>query len=129
MSGNNSGIISKKSPHSVQQSLDLFQQFLSAKGITVFARIDQQAAARQVGLDMPPTQLLIFGNPRAGTPVMNAVPLVALDLPLKLLAWSHDDSGCWLVYNDPAWLKERYALTDEMAQKFDFGPLVEKVIQ
>ena len=78
----NNGIISKKSPYDVKKSLDMFQQLLAAKGITVFARIDQQAEARKVGLDLPPTELLIFGNPLAGTPVMDSFPLSALDLPL-----------------------------------------------
>jgi len=126
--GINNGIISKKSPHDVRKSLDLFQQLLAAKGIVVFARIDQQAEAKKVGLDLPPTELIIFGNPLAGTPIMHSFPVAALDLPLKLLAWSHEGSDVWLVYNDPAYLGERYGLPDEMVKKLDFGPLVDKVI-
>jgi len=94
--GINNGIISKKSPHDVRKSLDLFQQLLAAKGIVVFARIDQQAEAKKVGLDLPPTELIIFGNPLAGTPIMHSFPVAALDLPLKLLAWSHEGLDVWL---------------------------------
>jgi uncharacterized protein (DUF302 family) len=124
----NNGIISKKSPHDVKKSLDLFQQLLAAKGIVIFGRIDQQAEARKVGLDLPPTELIIFGNPLAGTLIMDSFPMSALDLPLKLLAWSHEGSDVWLVYNDPAYLGERYGLPDEMVKKLDFGTLVDKVI-
>src|ERR1700761_1687484 len=100
------GVISRKSPYSVKESADKFVALLQAKGITLFARIDQQAEARKGGLDLPHTELLIFGNPLAGTPVMAAYPLAALDLPLKLVVWEEDKEGVWLVYNDPAYLRD-----------------------
>ena len=123
------GIIVKKGPHSVRDSLDRFEKLLAIKGIRIFARIDQQAEARKVDLDLAPTELLIFGNPLSGTAVMNTFPIAALDLPLKLLAWSTDDTGTWLAYNDPAWLRERYQLPDEMAKRLDFTPLVEQLLR
>jgi uncharacterized protein (DUF302 family) len=123
----NNGIITRQSKFSVKESLDRFAELLSAKGITVFARIDQQAEAQKVGLDLSPTELIIFGNPKSGTPLMIAAPLVALDLPLKLLAWSHSDASVWLTYNDPGYLRQRYVLSDELVRKIDFGPLVDQI--
>ena len=127
ISGN--GIIIVQSKYGVKESIDQFQQLLSAKGIAVFARIDQQAEAKKAGLDLSPTELLIFGNPHAGTPVMQAYPLAALDLPLKLLAWSHDDSTVWLTYNDATWLGKRHGLTKAMIQTLDFSPLLASLIK
>lgn len=123
----NNGVISKQSPYGVKESMDRFQDLLLAKGITVFARIDQQAEARKVGLDLSPTELIVFGNPKAGTPVMEAFPLAALDLPLKLLAW--ENAGTWLTYNDPAYLQSRYGLPEELVKKIDFGGLVDLVVE
>lgn len=124
MTPNDFGVLRLKSPYSVKDSVDKFEALLRAKGIVTFARIDQQEAARKVGLDMAPTELLVFGNPVAGTPVMKAFPLSALDLPLKLLAWEEAGVGVWLVYNDPAYLQHRYGLPAEMSAKLDAGPLV-----
>jgi uncharacterized protein (DUF302 family) len=120
------GIVRRKSPHTVKETLDRFQELLAVKGITVFARIDQQAEARKAGLDLRPTELLVFGNPKAGTPLMEAFPLSALDLPLKLLAWEEKDE-VWLAYNVPSYLVERYGLTEEMGKKIDFSSLVQLV--
>ena len=86
---------------------------LESKGMTVFAVIDQQAAARQVGLDLRATTLVLFGNPAGGTPVMEAAPLSALDLPLKVLVWDGGDQGCQVSYTDPAVLGARYGLPAE----------------
>ena len=80
------GIISRPSSHSVPETLDRVEAILKAKGIKVFARVDHSGEAAQAGLTMPPTQLLIFGNPKGGTPLMAAKPTVAIDLPLKALA-------------------------------------------
>ena len=124
MTPNDFGVLRLKSPFSVKDSVDKFEALLRTKGVTTFARIDQTEAARRVGLDLPPTELLIFGNPIAGTPVMTAFPLAGLDLPLKLLAWEESGVGVWLTYNDPAYLQHRYGLPEEMAKKLDVGPLV-----
>ena len=126
-SGN--GIIIVQSKYGVKESIDQFEKLLPAKGIVVFARIDQQAEAKKAGLDLSPTELLIFGNPRGGTPVMQAYPLAALDLPLKLLAWSHEDSTVWLTYNDAAWLGKRHGLTKDVIQTLDFSPLLASLIK
>lgn len=107
------GIISKASKYSVPETLDRVEAVLREKGIRVFARVDHSGEAEKVGLKMRPTQLLIFGNPKGGTPVMVAAPTAAIDLPLKALAWQDDDGKVWLSYNDPEYLKKRFGLTDE----------------
>jgi uncharacterized protein (DUF302 family) len=119
------GIISKESTYSVKESMDRLQKALEAKGIVVFARIDQQAEARKVGLDLSPIELIIFGNPKAGTPVMAALALAGLDLPLKILAWQDGDRRVWLSYNEPAYIRQRYSLSDVLVKNMDPGPLVE----
>ena len=107
------GIVSKASKLSVPETLDRLEAILRAKGITVFARIDHSGEAEKVGLKMPPTQVLIFGNPKGGTPMMLAAPTSAIDLPWKALAWQDADGGVWLSYNDPQYLKRRFGLSDD----------------
>jgi uncharacterized protein (DUF302 family) len=119
------GIINKESTYSVKESMDRLQKVLEEKGIIVFARIDQQAEARKAGLDLSPIELIIFGNPKAGTPVMAALPLAGLDLPLKILAWQDGDQRVWISYNEPAYIRERYTLSDVLVKNMDPGPLVE----
>jgi uncharacterized protein (DUF302 family) len=86
---------------------------IKAKGMTVFARIDHAAGATEAGLSLPPTELLIFGNAKAGTPLMQAVQTVGVDLPLKALVWQDASGGTWLSYNDPGWLAQRHGLGGE----------------
>ncbi len=105
-----SGAVTKASPRPVGDTVARLLELLEAKGMTVFAVIDQQAAARQVGLDLRPTTLVLFGNPAGGTPVMEAAPLSALDLPLKVLVWADGDEGCQVSYTDPAVLGARYGV-------------------
>jgi uncharacterized protein (DUF302 family) len=121
------GIISQPSPYSVTETLDRLAAILQEKGITIFARIDQQAEAEKVGLNLCPTQLLLFGNPQAGTPLMVAEPTIALDLPLKALAWSAADGKVWLSYNDPNYLKQRFSLSDDLVKNIAvITPLIER---
>ena len=123
------GIISQPSPYSVTETIDRLEAVLQAKSITIFARIDQQAEAEKVGLRLLPTQLLLFGNPKAGTPLMVAEPTIALDLPLKLLAWEAADSKVWLSYNDPNYLRQRFSLPDELVKNIAvIAPLVEQTL-
>jgi uncharacterized protein (DUF302 family) len=107
------GIISKPSQGSVPETLDRLEAILRAKSIQVFARINHSGEAEKVGMKMPPTQLLIFGNPKGGTPAMLAAPTSAIDLPLKALAWQDGEGKVWLSYNDPQYLKRRFGLSDE----------------
>ncbi|MHC5937733.1 DUF302 domain-containing protein [Nostoc sp.] len=126
----NNGIINQPSPYSVPATIDRLEAVLQAKGITIFARIDQQAEAERVGLSLPPTQLLLFGNPQAGTPLMVAEPTIALDLPLKALAWEAVDSKVWLSYNDPNYLKQRFSLSDELVENIAvIAPLINQALR
>jgi len=123
-----SGIVSKASPRSVAETVSRLTDLLAAEGMTLFAVIDQQAAARGVSMDLRDTTLVLFGSPAAGTPVMAAVPLAALDLPLKVLIW--DDGGQPTVsYPAPAALAARYQLSDELAARLaGIGPLTDALV-
>jgi uncharacterized protein (DUF302 family) len=123
------GIISKESKFSVSETLDRVDALLRSKGIKIFVRVDHSGEAEKAGLKMPPTQLLIFGNPKVGTPVMLAAPTAAIDLPLKALAWRDGDGKVWLSYNDPEYLKKRYSLTDEQIKTIaGTGSLIEQAL-
>jgi uncharacterized protein (DUF302 family)/uncharacterized membrane protein YidH (DUF202 family) len=107
------GIVSRPSKYSVPETLDRVEGLLRAKGIKVFARVDHSGEAATVGLTMPPTQVLIFGNPKGGTPIMLAAPTAAIDLPFKALAWQDSTGQVWLSYNDPTYLAQRFGLSDD----------------
>jgi uncharacterized protein (DUF302 family) len=110
------GVIDVPSAHSFDVSVDRLEQALRSKGVELFALIDHGAEAEKAGMKMPPTKLLIFGNPRAGTPVMLAAPRSALDLPLKILIWEDADKKVWVSYNSPAYLQQRHHLPPELLQ-------------
>ncbi|MGO9853440.1 MAG: DUF302 domain-containing protein [Acidimicrobiales bacterium] len=112
------GVIIKRSPRSVTETVARFRGILGSKGIKVFTVIDQRAEAQAVGLDLRETTLVVFGNPAAGTPVMEAAPLAALDLPLKVLVWDGADRGTQVSYVDPSVLAARYGLAPELAAAF-----------
>jgi uncharacterized protein (DUF302 family) len=105
------GLVNVKSTHSVKDTADRLETALTNKGMTVFIRIDHAAGAKKAGLALPPTELVIFGNPKVGTPLMQCSRSVAIDLPQKALVWEDDQGQVWLTYNDPAYLAERHALT------------------
>jgi uncharacterized protein (DUF302 family) len=104
------GIIDRASDHAVDQTVDRVKNILQSKGITLFALIDHSGEAKKVGMNMPPTKLLIFGNPKAGTPLMLAAPSSAIDLPLKILVWEDTQGKVWVSYNSPEYLQERHNL-------------------
>jgi uncharacterized protein (DUF302 family) len=108
------GIATLPSRHSVEQTVQRFQQILEAKGVKLFALIDHSGEAEKAGMHMPPTKLLIFGNPKAGTPLMLASPSVAIDLPLKVLVWEDSAARVWISYNSPAYLQTRHHLPAEL---------------
>ena len=112
----NNGIVDKRSKHSVEQTVEALTNILKSKGVAVFALIDHSGEAEKVGLKMRPTKLLIFGNPKAGTPLMLASPSSAIDLPLKILIWEDNRGKVWLSYNSPEYLKERHGLPQELMQ-------------
>ena len=104
--------IVKQSPYSVGETLDRLEAILKKKGITVFARVDHSAGAVKAGLSMQPTQLLIFGNPKLGTPLMQENRLMGLDLPMKALAWQ-DDKAVWLAYLNPEAFVSRHNIKNQ----------------
>ncbi len=110
------GVISKPSPYSVDETIRRLDEVVRGKGLTVFSRIDHGGAAREVGLEMQDEQVLVFGNPRAGTPPMVARPLVGLDLPLRVLVWRASDGRVWASYQDTAFIAKRYGLPDGLVR-------------
>ncbi|WP_433973698.1 DUF302 domain-containing protein [Tunturiibacter lichenicola] len=111
---NDNGIIDTLSNHSVDQTVERLKGILETKGITLFAVIDHSGEAEKVGLKMRPTKLLIFGNPKAGTPLMLTTPSIAIDLPLKILVWEDNDGKTWASCNDPAYLQKRHGVSQEL---------------
>lgn len=106
------GLIAVQSPHSTSQTLDRLESAAKQRGLKVFARIDHAAGAASVGKSLRPTELLVFGNPQGGTPLMECVQSAGIDLPLKALAWKDAQGQVWLGYNDPAWLAQRHGVVD-----------------
>ena len=104
------GLVTTASAVGVKETLDRIEAALRTSGVSVFARIDHRAGALAAGMELRPTELLIFGNPTAGTPLMQANQVIGIDLPLKVLAWEDGDGKAWLTYSDPAWLAERHGL-------------------
>lgn len=114
------GLITAKSPYTVDETLDRFEAAVTNKGMTIFARIDHAEGAAKVGKKLQPTVVLIFGNPTIGTLLMQSTQTAAIDLPLKLLAWEDDGGQVWIAYNNPDYLVKRHAITDR-------DPVVEKM--
>ena len=110
------GIIDTPSNHSVDETVDKLKGILQAKGVTIFAIVDHSGEAEKVGLKMRPTKLVIFGSPKAGTPLMLAAPSVAIDLPLKILIWEDREGKVWVSYNSLTYLQERHGLPRELLQ-------------
>lgn len=108
------GLIDTPSHHSVDQTVERLEQLLQSRSITLFAVIDHSGEAAKAGMAMRPTKLLIFGSPRAGTPLMIAAPTIAIDLPLKVLVWEDAQGKVWLSYNDPDYLRERHDVPQEL---------------
>jgi uncharacterized protein (DUF302 family) len=108
------GIVKIPSHHSVDETVAKLEAILTSKGVTLFALVDHSGEAEKVGLKMPPTKLLIFGNPKAGTPLMLAAPSAAIDLPLKILVAEDSQGKVWISYNSPDYLKERHGFPDNL---------------
>lgn len=114
MTKENSGLINIPSNHSVDETVEKLKAILQSKTIILFALIDHSGEAAKVGMQMRPTKLLVFGNPKGGTPVMLAAPSSAIDLPLKILIWEDAQGKVWLTYNSPAYLQERHNIPAEL---------------
>ena len=113
------GMISLKSDNDVRTTIDRLESALIDKGMTIFTRVDHTAGAKKAGMELRPTELLIFGNPKVGTPLMHCAQTIALDLPQKALAYQDEQGQVWLVYNDPAYLAGRHGIRgcDDAVQK------------
>ena len=109
-----SGIVRMPANHSVDEVVAKLKDLLAAKSVNLFALVDHSGEAEKAGLHMPPTKLLIFGSPKAGTPLMLAAPSIALDLPLKILVSEDAEGKVWLSYNSPAYLQQRHTLPAEL---------------
>jgi uncharacterized protein (DUF302 family) len=116
MAISNNGVVSKPSKYSVEETLERLKRTLEAKEATVFALVDHSGEAEKAGLKMRPTKLVIFGSPKAGTPLMLAAPSSAIDLPLKILIWEDGEGKVWVSYNSPAYLQERHGLPEELVR-------------
>lgn len=110
------GITDIASHHTVDETVAKLQESLQAKGVALFALIDHSGEAEKAGMKMRPTKLLIFGNPKAGTPLMLAAPSIAIDLPLKMLVWENDQGKVWVSYNSPEYLMQRHNLPPNLLQ-------------
>jgi uncharacterized protein (DUF302 family) len=110
------GIVTQPDNHSVDDTVEKLKEILQARGVTLFAVIDHSGEAAKVGMKMPPTKLLIFGNPKGGTPLMLAAPSSAIDLPLKILVAEDAAGKVWVSYNSPAYLQERHGFPESLLQ-------------
>ncbi len=120
------GLVTRPSAHSVEETIDRLEAVLRERNIHIFARIDQRAEAEKAGLEMPAMELLIFGSPKAGTPLMVAEPTIGIDLPLKALAWEDRDGKVWLSYNAPEYLEDRFDM--ELKPISGVGALIEQAL-
>jgi uncharacterized protein (DUF302 family) len=124
------GLIRIASPYSVPDTLKRLQVLLESKGLKIFAIIDHSGEAAKVGLEMHPTQVLLFGSPKAGTPVMLAAPSVAIDLPLKALVAEDDHGKVWITYNDPDHLAKRHGIPPDLVKNLaGAGALLQKAVE
>ena len=110
------GIVSILSVHSVDQTVEKLEEILQAKGVKLFALVDHSGEAERAGMQMRPTKLVIFGNPKAGTPLMIASPSIAIDLPLKILVWEDSNGKVWISYNSSTYLQARHNLPQHLVQ-------------
>jgi uncharacterized protein (DUF302 family) len=110
------GVIDLPSNYSVDETVQRLMSILAGKHISLFASVDHSGEAEKVGMKMPPTKLIIFGSPKAGTPIMLAAPSIAIDLPLKILVWEDSRERVWVSYNSPEYLQDRHGVSHEMLQ-------------
>jgi uncharacterized protein (DUF302 family) len=124
------GLEQVASPHSVDQTVQLFQSLLKERGIQIFTLIDHSGEAAKVGLTMRPTKVVIFGNPKGGTPLMIAAPTLAIDLPLKVLIWEDEKGKVWITYNTPEYLQQRHGVPQDLIKNIAVvGALASKTVE
>ncbi len=124
------GLINLESHHGTDETVERLKAILDSKGVTLFALVDHSGEAEKVGMKMPPTKLLIFGSPKAGTPLMLAAPSIAIDLPLKILVWEDTSGKVWVSWNSPEYLRDRHNLPEELLKNIAvIGALANKAAE
>ena len=124
------GMVHLSSRYPVAETVERLESLLKAQGIKIFCVIDHSGEAERAGMKMRPTQVVIFGNPKGGTPLMLAAPTAAIDLPLKALIWEDGDGKAWLSYSTPEYLKQRHNIPDELLKNIaGIGTLLQKVVE
>lgn len=124
------GLVHISSPRSVAETLRRLQSILESKGLAIFAHVDHSGEAAKVGMEMHPTQLLIFGSPKAGTPVMLAAPTVAIDLPLKALVWEDAQGKVWITHNSAEYLQRRHGIPEDLVKNLTgAATLIQKAVE
>lgn len=130
MASADNGIVNVPSPYAVADTVSRLENVIKSKGLTLFAHISHSGEAQKAGLSLRPTELIIFGNPKGGTPIMQAAPSAALDLPLKALVWQDDHGKVWVSYNSGAYLQARHGLDDARGKPLGtVGGLIDKALQ
>jgi uncharacterized protein (DUF302 family) len=130
MNAPDNGLIHVLSPRSVDESMQKLETVVAAIGLKVFAHVDHSGEAERVGLQMRPTKVLIFGSPKAGTPLMIAAPSLAIDLPLKVLVWEDEQGKVWLSYNSPEYLGRRHNVPGNLLKNIaGIGTVVQKAVE
>ena len=130
MPSNENGLVHVASSHSVPETLNKLKSTIEARGLKIFALIDHSGEAEKAGLKMRPTELLIFGSPKGGTPLMVAAPTLAIDLPLKTLVWEDADGEVWVSYNSPEYLQQRHGIPADLVKNIaGVGALIEKAVE
>ena len=130
MPSNENGLVHVASLHSVPETLNKLKTAIEARGLKIFTLIDHSGEAEKAGLKMRPTELLIFGSPKGGTPLMIAAPTLAIDLPLKTLVWEDADRKVWVSYNSPDYLQQRHGIPADLVKNIaGVGALVEKAVE
>jgi uncharacterized protein (DUF302 family) len=128
MAGN--GLLEVASPHTVDETVKRLEAILGQRGVQVFALIDHSGEAEKVGMKMRPTKLVIFGNPKGGTPLMVAAPTLAIDLPLKALVWEDEGGKVWVTYNSLEYLQQRHGVPEDLIKNIAVaGALVAKAVE
>jgi uncharacterized protein (DUF302 family) len=122
------GVLIRRSNVSVKETIDRFEEFLIKRGAIIYARIDQRAEALKAGLDLLPLEYLLFGNPVKGAQLMQTNPLIALDLPLKLIVWTDGEGKTWVAFNDGFFISSRYDMLKDQDSPLNLDPLVSHVL-
>ncbi len=126
---NPEGVIIRQSRLPVKETIDHFETFLQQHGATIYSRINQQAELQKTGINIPPLEFIMFGNPKAGGPIMVENPISALDLPLKIIAWEDQQKSVWIAWNDAAYIEARYGLAVKENTPLNLLPIIEMALE